>query len=79
MPFLKDIIFFVIIIKIISLPKCQNDSIKVIITECSSELKRNIYIHNPEQCDIFKEKIPPSQKNLDCHSCEGGKYLNFNI
>ena len=79
MTIISFLIILSIIIKITTLPKCKSDSIKSIITECTSDLKRDIYIHNPEQCDIFSEKIPPSQKNLDCISCESGKYINFNI
>ena len=79
MTIIPFLIIISIILKITSLPKCKPDSIKTIITECTSDLKRDIYIHNPEQCDIFSEKIPPSQKNLDCISCESGKYINFNI
>ena len=79
MTIIPFLIIISIILKITSLPKCKPDSIKTIITECTSDLKRDVYIHNPEQCDIFSEKIPPSQKNLDCISCESGKYINFNI
>ena len=69
MTIISFLITLSIILKITTLPKCKSDSIKSIITECTSDLKRDIYIHNPEQCDIFSEKIPPSQKNLDCISC----------
>ena len=60
-------------------PKCNENSIKFKISECNEYLKRKIYFSNPEQCNIFKENIPNSNENLECHFCEKGYYLTYNI
>ena len=61
------------------LPKCNENSIKYILTPCNENLKRKIYFTNPDQCDIFKENIPNSNENLECSSCKNGYYLTFNF
>ena len=61
------------------LPKCNENSIKYILTPCDENFKRKIYFSNPEQCDIFTENIPNSNENLECSSCQNGYYLTYNM